>query len=939
MFDASRWLQEADGVVPGEPAGPDAARSPACCRGRREGTSQRLLAIPSRERLERVLRYLLDESEFLSPHGIRSVSRVHREHPYEIDVDGEIHRVDYAPGECTTGLFGGNSNWRGPVWFPINYLLLEALERYHHFYGDDLRVECPVGSGRMLNLQEVAWELERRLASLFLPDASGRRPCHGEDARFANDPHWKDLVLFHEYFHGDTGRGVGASHQTGWTALVLPLHRGPGAPAAARPAAAKAQGARPAGGEPAMSDVHRDRRAHRVARGRRPGRLRLRDHARRAHAALPRAAAGGHDAADRPHGAGQRPRCLGRGAEAGGRSFSPASATRRACSRPSTGRRWSRSPTSRGRRGPTAWRTEAGSSTSCSCPTGTRGGGAPLAADRTARCGAASRGAPVPLGPRLPRPAPREPGVPLRGRDVGAAGELAPVRRRAGSARALQRQLPRRAAVVSRLPLRGGAGARAGRRRGSGRAGRVPLGSGRGRRGAAARRRRGARRATATRRTASTACAARSAPAARRFATPPRARGRRLPRAARRRQDHRRRLSLVHRLGARHVHRPARTLPRHRPPGRRAVDPARVGRTSSPKACCPTASSTRATRPSTTRSTPRSGTSSRCTSTSRPPTPRAGPASARDRKALGRGGAGDPRGYVRGTRYGIRADGRRPARRRRAGRAAHLDGRQGGRLGGDAAHRQAGGDPGALAQRAPHRRAVHAELRGALRARAGERSRAASGTTATAASTTWWTPTTCPARLDPTLPAQPDLRRRRPALLRCSTARGPARSWTRSSGGSGRRSGCGRWHPATRRLHRRATRAAFARATARTTRARSGPGCSGRSSRPGSGCAATAADVRREARRRFLEPLLRAPRRRRAWATSRRSPTPSRRTRPRGCPFQAWSVGEALRLDLQVLATPGPGGKAAACAARRRLSRPMPATSCPRRDAALAGVR
>jgi hypothetical protein len=216
----------------------------ACMMPRQTGGhAQRLLAIPGRERLERVLRYLLDESEFLSPHGIRSVSRVHHEHPYEIDVHGETHRVDYAPAEGTSGLFGGNSNWRGPVWFPINFLVLEALERYHHFYGDGLKVECPVGSGRMLNLQQVAWELERRLASLFLPDASGRRPCHGEDPRFASDPHWKDLLLFHEYFHGDNGRGVGASHQTGWTALVLRCiedgARQRGVPAAAK---AKASG-------------------------------------------------------------------------------------------------------------------------------------------------------------------------------------------------------------------------------------------------------------------------------------------------------------------------------------------------------------------------------------------------------------------------------------------------------------------------------------------------------------------------------------------------------------------------------------------------------------------------------------------------------------------------------------------------------------------------
>ena len=201
---------------------PEVTRQIACMHARDTGSGvQRLLAIPSRERLERVLRYLLDESEFLSPHGIRSVSRVHREHPYLLEVDGSVYRVDYDPGESSTGLFGGNSNWRGPVWFPLNYLLLESLERFHHFYGPDFTVECPVGSGRMLDLQGVARELAARLAGLFLPDPSGHRPCHGGDERFAADPHWKDLVLFHEYFHGDTGRGVGASHQTGWTALVV----------------------------------------------------------------------------------------------------------------------------------------------------------------------------------------------------------------------------------------------------------------------------------------------------------------------------------------------------------------------------------------------------------------------------------------------------------------------------------------------------------------------------------------------------------------------------------------------------------------------------------------------------------------------------------------------------------------------------------------------
>ncbi|HEY7611393.1 MAG TPA: hypothetical protein VH764_00250, partial [Gemmatimonadales bacterium] len=200
----------------------DVARNIACMRPREEhGHAKRLLAIPTRERLVRVLGYMLDETEFLSPHGIRSVSRVHRERPYQFDVMGTPYRVDYVPAEGNTGLFGGNSNWRGPIWFPVNFLVLEALERYHHFYGDDLKVECPVGSGRMLTLKQVARELETRLASIFLADASGRRPCHGQDGRWAEDPHWKDLVLFHEYFHGDDGRGVGASHQTGWTALVL----------------------------------------------------------------------------------------------------------------------------------------------------------------------------------------------------------------------------------------------------------------------------------------------------------------------------------------------------------------------------------------------------------------------------------------------------------------------------------------------------------------------------------------------------------------------------------------------------------------------------------------------------------------------------------------------------------------------------------------------
>jgi hypothetical protein len=181
----------------------------------------RLLAIPSEAQLRRVVGYLLDESEFLSPHGIRSLSKFHEANPYVFEMPGQRHEVQYVPGESNTGIFGGNSNWRGPVWFPVNYLLVEALERYHHFYGDAFTVECPAGSGNHLTLQQAAQEIERRLASLFIPGADGRRACHGTDPRWTDDPHWKDLVLFHEYFHGETGEGLGASHQTGWTALAI----------------------------------------------------------------------------------------------------------------------------------------------------------------------------------------------------------------------------------------------------------------------------------------------------------------------------------------------------------------------------------------------------------------------------------------------------------------------------------------------------------------------------------------------------------------------------------------------------------------------------------------------------------------------------------------------------------------------------------------------
>jgi len=188
-----------------------------------DGSGRQILAIPSRERLERTLRYVFDEKEFLSPYGIRSLSKAYATRPFVMSAGGEEHRVNYEPGESRTWLFGGNSNWRGPIWMPINYLLIETLERYHHFYGDSFTMEFPTGSGRRLNLQEISRELSRRLVGLFLPDAAGRRAALGNEPRFAHDPHWREWLWFHEYFHGETGQGLGSSHQTGWTALVTRL--------------------------------------------------------------------------------------------------------------------------------------------------------------------------------------------------------------------------------------------------------------------------------------------------------------------------------------------------------------------------------------------------------------------------------------------------------------------------------------------------------------------------------------------------------------------------------------------------------------------------------------------------------------------------------------------------------------------------------------------
>jgi len=190
----------------------------------RQGSGERrLLSIVPHQRLERVLRTMFDENEFLSPYGLRSLSRAHKDHPYLLRIDGESFGVEYEPAESSTPLFGGNSNWRGPVWFPLNYLMIESLQKYHHYFGDELRVEFPTGSGVWMNLSAVAGELSRRLSRLFLRDQAGKRPVFGGAEKFQRDPHFRDHLLFYEYFHGDNGAGVGASHQTGWTGLVAKL--------------------------------------------------------------------------------------------------------------------------------------------------------------------------------------------------------------------------------------------------------------------------------------------------------------------------------------------------------------------------------------------------------------------------------------------------------------------------------------------------------------------------------------------------------------------------------------------------------------------------------------------------------------------------------------------------------------------------------------------
>jgi len=179
-----------------------------------------LLSPVNRQKLERILRRMLDESEFLSPYGIRALSRYHKDHPYTFALDGHVDRVDYEPAESSTGLFGGNSNWRGPIWMPVNALLVQSLRKLYSYFGDDFTIECPVGSGRQMTLWEVANEIARRLGNIFLRDGQGRRPVYGGSPKFQSDPHWRDLILFYEYFHGDNGAGIGASHQTGWTGMI-----------------------------------------------------------------------------------------------------------------------------------------------------------------------------------------------------------------------------------------------------------------------------------------------------------------------------------------------------------------------------------------------------------------------------------------------------------------------------------------------------------------------------------------------------------------------------------------------------------------------------------------------------------------------------------------------------------------------------------------------
>jgi Glycosyl hydrolase family 63 C-terminal domain len=191
--------------------------------GEKNNVQKHLLSLLRGHRMKKILKRMLDETEFLSDYGIRSLSKYHEEHPYELYADGTKFSVEYNPGEATTGMFGGNSNWRGPVWMPVNFLIIESLQRFHYYYTDDFKVECPTNSGRYLTLHEIADEISKRLSKLFLRDANGKRPVFGSNEILQNDPYFNNYILFHEYFHGDTGKGLGASHQTGWTGLIAKL--------------------------------------------------------------------------------------------------------------------------------------------------------------------------------------------------------------------------------------------------------------------------------------------------------------------------------------------------------------------------------------------------------------------------------------------------------------------------------------------------------------------------------------------------------------------------------------------------------------------------------------------------------------------------------------------------------------------------------------------
>jgi hypothetical protein len=184
---------------------------------------RRLLSLLRGHRMKRLLKRMLDESEFLSDYGIRAISRTYKDHPYEFRANGSVFTVAYTPAESDSGLFGGNSNWRGPIWFPVNYLIIESLQKFHHYYGDDFKIEYPTGSGTYVTINDVAEELSHRLTKIFLLNEEGKRPVFGYNQKIQTDPHFRDYLLFHEYFHGDTGAGVGASHQTGWTGLVAKL--------------------------------------------------------------------------------------------------------------------------------------------------------------------------------------------------------------------------------------------------------------------------------------------------------------------------------------------------------------------------------------------------------------------------------------------------------------------------------------------------------------------------------------------------------------------------------------------------------------------------------------------------------------------------------------------------------------------------------------------